>query len=221
MRRHDLARMIDHTLLKPEATPREVEAFCREALMHHFAAVCVNSMFVPAAASLLEGSDVAVCSVAGFPLGASSTAVKVSEAELAIAAGAIELDMVIAVGLLKAGEVDWVREDVAAVASTCHAQGVLLKVILETALLTDAEKVLGCELCKTAGADFVKTSTGFSRGGATIEDVALMRKTVGLQMGVKAAGGIRTYAEALALVGAGATRIGASQGVAILEEAPE
>ena len=221
MKRLELARMIDHTLLKPDATPSEVAHLCREALTYHFAAVCVNPIFVPAAAGKLAGSDVAVCTVVGFPLGATSTAIKVCEAELSIAKGATELDMVIAVGLLKAGRVDEVRADIAAVASACHAHGALLKVILETALLTDAEKVLGCELCVAADADFVKTSTGFSKGGATAEDVALMRKTVGPMMGVKAAGGIHNYAEALAMIAAGATRIGASQGVAIVGEAPE
>ncbi len=221
MRRHELARMIDHTLLKPEATPEEVGRLCREAREHHFASVCVNPIFVPLAAQLLAGSDVAVCTVVGFPLGATSTAVKVCETELAIAKGATEIDMVIAVGLLKAGQADRVREDIAAVAATCHAGGALLKVIIETALLTDAEKVVACEACKAAGADFVKTSTGFSKGGATVEDVALMRKTVGPQMGVKAAGGIHSYKDAIALIAAGATRIGASRGVAIVEEAAE
>ena len=220
MKRLDLARMIDHTLLKPEATPGEVELLCHEALAHHFAAVCVNPVFVPLAAAELSGSDVAVCTVVGFPLGATTTAMKVCEAESAIAKGAIELDMVIPVGLLKAGRVDQVREDITAVAAACHAQGALLKVILETVLLVDAEKVLACELCVASGADFVKTSTGFAGGGATVEDVALMRKTVGPQMGVKAAGGIHSYAQALAMIEAGATRIGASRGVAIVEEAP-
>ncbi len=221
MKRSELARMIDHTLLKPEATPQDVEHLCQEARTYHFASVCVNPLFVPLAAQQLAGSDVAVCSVVGFPLGATSTAMKVCEAELAVAKGATEIDMVIAVGLLKAGHSDQVREDIAAVAAVCHAQGALLKVIIEAVLLTDAEKVAACEACKAAGADFVKTSTGFAKGGATVEDVALMRRTVGPEMGVKAAGGIHDYVGAMALIEAGATRIGASRGVAILEEAPE
>ena len=221
MKRRELARTIDHTLLKPDATPSEVEHLCREALKYHFASVCVNLIFVPMAAKKLAGSDVAVCAVVGFPLGATSTAIKVCEAELAIAKGASEIDMVIAIGLLKAGKVDRVREDITAVAAVCHAQGALLKVIIEAALLTDAEKVAACEACQAAGADFVKTSTGFAKGGATVEDVALMRRTVGAEMGVKAAGGIHNYAEAIALIEAGATRLGASRGVDIVEEAPE
>ncbi|MGC9521185.1 MAG: deoxyribose-phosphate aldolase [Anaerolineae bacterium] len=221
MKRRELARYIDHTLLKPEATPAEVKRLCREALQYHFASVCVNPLFVPLAARKLAGSDVAVCTVVGFPLGATSTASKVCEAELAIAKGATEIDMVIAIGLLKAGQIDRVREDVAAVAAACHGAGALLKVIIETALLTDEEKVAACEASKAAGADFVKTSTGFSKGGATVEDVALMRKTVGPDLGVKAAGGVHNYAEAMAMIEAGATRIGASQGVTIVEGAPE
>jgi deoxyribose-phosphate aldolase len=221
MKRTDLARMIDHTLLKPEATPQEVGRLCQEARLHHFASVCVNPIFVSLAAQQLAGSDVAVCTVVGFPLGATSTAVKVCETELAIAKGATEIDMVIAVGFLKAGRVDWVRGDIAAVAAVCHAHGALLKVIIETALLTDAEKIAACEACKAAGADFVKTSTGFSKGGATVADVALMRETVGPVMGIKAAGGIHNYEGAMALIEAGATRIGASRGIAIVEEAPE
>ncbi|MGC9469779.1 MAG: deoxyribose-phosphate aldolase [Anaerolineae bacterium] len=219
MNRRELARYIDHTLLKPEATPGEVERICREALQHHFASVCINPIFVPLAARRLAGSDVAVCTVVGFPLGATSTASKVCETELAIAKGATEIDMVLAIGYLKAGKVDRVREDVAAVAAACHAEGAILKVILETALLTQDEKVTACELCKAVGADFVKTSTGFSKGGATVEDIALMRETVGPEMGVKAAGGIHTYEEALAMIEAGATRIGASRGVTIVEGA--
>lgn len=219
MNRCELARYIDHTLLKPEATPGEVERICREALQYHFASVCINPIFVPLAARKLAGSDVAVCTVVGFPLGATSTASKVCETELAIAKGATEIDMVLAIGYLKAGKVDRVREDVAAVAAACHAEGAILKVILETALLTQDEKVTACELCKAVSADFVKTSTGFSKGGATVEDIALMRETVGPEMGVKAAGGIHTYEEALAMIEAGATRIGASRGVTIVEGA--
>ncbi len=221
MNRRELARYIDHTLLKPEATPAEVERLCREALQYHFASVCVNPLFVPLAAKKLVGSDVAVCTVVGFPLGATSTATKVCEAELAIAKGATEIDMVLPIGLLKAGQVARVREDVAAVAAICHGSGALLKVIIETALLTDEEKVTACETCKAAGADFVKTSTGFAKGGATLEDVALMRETVGPDLGVKAAGGVHNYDEAMAMIEAGATRIGASLGVTIVEGAPE
>ena len=221
MNRQELARCIDHTLLKPEATPDAVAQVCREAVAYHFAAVCVNPVFVPLVAKELAGSDVAVCSVVGFPLGATSTASKVCETELAVAKGATEIDMVIPVGLLKAGKTIEVREDVAAVAAVCHGQGAILKVILETALLTDDEKVTACKLCQEAGADFVKTSTGFSTGGATAADIALMRKTVGPDMGVKAAGGIHNYAEAMAMIEAGATRIGASKGIAIVGGAPE
>jgi len=221
MNRQELARYIDHTLLKPEATPDAVVQVCREAVAYHFAAVCVNPVFVPLVARELAGSDVAVCSVVGFPLGATSTASKVCETELAVAKGATEIDMVIPVGLLKAGKTIEVREDIAAVAAACHGQGAILKVILETALLTDDEKVTACKLCQEAGADFVKTSTGFSTGGATAADIALMRKTVGPDMGVKAAGGIHNYAEAMAMIEAGATRIGASKGIAIVGGAPE
>ncbi|MBN1249092.1 MAG: deoxyribose-phosphate aldolase [Anaerolineae bacterium] len=221
MNRQELARTIDHTLLKPEAQPEEVARVCREALSYHFASVCINPVFVPQAAELLAGSDVAVCSVVGFPLGATLTGAKVCETELVVAQGATEVDMVIAVGLLKAGKVTEVQEDVAAVAAACHAGGAILKVILETALLTDDEKITACRLCQAAGADFVKTSTGFSTGGATVADIALMRKTVGPDMGVKAAGGIHTYDEAMAMIGAGATRIGASRSIAIAEGAPE
>jgi len=221
MNRQELTRYIDHTLLKAEATPDAVVLVCREAVAYHFATVCVNPVFVPLVAKELAGSDVAVCSVVGFPLGATSTASKVCETEVAVAKGATEIDMVIPVGLLKAGKIREVREDIAAVAAACHGQGAILKVILETALLTDDEKVTACKLCQQAGADFVKTSTGFSTGGATAADIALMRKTVGPDMGVKAAGGIHNYAEAMAMIEAGATRIGASKGIAIVEGAPE
>lgn len=220
MNRRELSRYIDHTLLKPEATPGDIERICREALQYHFAAVCINPVFVQIAARKLNTSDVAVCTVVGFPLGASTTAAKVCETELAIAGGATEIDMVLPIGLLKAGEHAQVHADITAVAAVCHRQQALLKVILETVLLTDAEKVTACKLCVEADADFVKTSTGFAGGGATREDVALMRRTVGPDMGVKAAGGIHNYDEALAMIEAGATRIGASQGVAIVEGAP-
>ncbi|MDF1514325.1 MAG: deoxyribose-phosphate aldolase [Anaerolineae bacterium] len=221
MKRLTLARYIDHTLLKPEATPEQVKTLCQEALANHFAAVCLNALYVPLAVDILRGSDVAVCTVIGFPLGATSTAVKVCEAEIAIAQGAVEIDMVIPVGLLKAGERARVYGDIAAVSAACHAHGAKLKVILETALLTNEEKVLACEICQQASADYVKTSTGFAKGGATVTDIALMRATVGPEMGIKAAGGIRDYETALAMIQAGATRIGASSSLAIVAGAPE
>ncbi len=220
MKRETLARYIDHTLLKPEATPEQVERLCEEALRYHFASVCVNPVYVSLAARKLAGSDIAVCTVVGFPLGATTTAVKVCEAEMAIVQGATEIDMVIPIGRLKAGERPAVRADIAAVAAVCRAGGALLKVIIETALLTEQEKIAACEIAKAAGADFVKTSTGFAKSGATVEDVALMRRVVGPNMGVKAAGGIRTYEAALQMIEAGATRIGASSSVAIVQGAP-
>lgn len=219
MKRQALARMIDHTLLKPEATPAQIKQLCAEAREHHFASVCINPLYVPLASEELAGSDVKVCTVIGFPLGATPTAVKVYEAELALAQGATELDMVIAIGQLKAGEEAAVRDDIAALAAVCHAHGALLKVIIEAALLSAAEKVTACRLAQEARADFVKTSTGFARSGATVADVALLRRTVGPEMGVKAAGGIRTYEQALAMIEAGASRIGASAGITILASA--
>jgi deoxyribose-phosphate aldolase len=211
---------LDHTQLKPEAHPDQIRALCEEARDHQMASVCVNPVYVPLASKLLADTDVDVCTVIGFPLGATSTAAKVCEAEVALAEGATELDMVMAIGLLKAGDRDAVRGDVGAVAAVAHAHGGLLKVIIETALLTDEEKVTACTLAKEAGADFVKTSTGFAASGAKVEDVALMRETVGPAMGVKAAGGIHTYAEAMAMIEAGATRIGASRSLTILDGAP-
>jgi len=221
LKKDEIARFIDHTLLKPEATPAQIERLCDEARRYGFAAVCVNPVYVRLAAERLQGAEVAVCSVVGFPLGATTTAAKVYEARQALADGASELDMVIHVGALKAGDYERVQEDIAAVADVCHKGGALLKVIIETALLDDAEKVTACRLAQTAGADFVKTSTGFAGGGATAEDVRLMRQTVGPRMGVKAAGGIRSYADALAMIEAGANRIGASAGVRIVEQAPD
>ncbi|TFG72133.1 MAG: deoxyribose-phosphate aldolase [Anaerolineales bacterium] len=220
MNRRILARYIDHTLLKAEATPAQITTLCEEALENHFAAVCINALYVPLAVPLCRGSDVAVCTVIGFQLGATSTAVKVCEAEIAMAQGATEIDTVIPVGLLIAQNRDRVYADIAALASVCHSQGAILKVILETALLTDEEKVLACEICKQAKADFVKTSTGFAKGGATAADIALMRKTVGPEMGIKAAGGIRNYETALEMIEAGATRIGASSSLEIMKGAP-
>ncbi|HEY68351.1 MAG TPA: deoxyribose-phosphate aldolase [Thermoflexia bacterium] len=221
LKKDEIARFIDHTLLKPEATPAQIERLCDEARRYGFAAVCVNPVYVRLAAGRLQGAEVAVCSVVGFPLGATTTAAKVYEARQALADGASELDMVIHVGALKAGDYERAQEDIAAVADVCHKGGALLKVIIETALLDDAEKVTACRLAQAAGADFVKTSTGFAGGGATAEDVRLMRQTVGPRMGVKAAGGIRSYADALAMIEAGANRIGASAGVRIVEQAPD
>ena len=215
-----LAARIDHTILKPQATPAEILGLCDEARENGFAAVCLNPVFVPAAAGRLAGSPVKVCTVVGFPLGAMTPAMKAEEARRAVSAGAREVDMVLWVGGLKAGQDEAVRADIAAVAEVCHQGQALLKVILETCLLTEAEKIRACELCVQARADFVKTSTGFSTGGATIEDVALMARTAGAAgLGVKAAGGIRTLADALAMLRAGATRLGSSGSVAILKEA--
>lgn len=214
-----IARMIDHTVLKPEATPAQVERLCEEARSYSFASVCVNGAYVPLAARLLDGAQTVVCATVGFPLGANATRVKVCEAEAAIADGAREVDMVLHVGALKAEDISAVHHDIAAVVAVCQTQGVLCKVILETVLLTDEEKVIACRVAQDAGADFVKTSTGFNTGGATVADIRLMRQTVGPEMGVKAAGGIRNLADALALIEAGANRLGASAGVAIVNEA--
>jgi deoxyribose-phosphate aldolase len=213
-----IAGLIDHTLLKPEATTSQIEALCDEAARFRFASVCVNPTFVSLCARRLAGTPVAVCTVIGFPLGATTTKTKVFEAAQAAANGARELDMVLAVGRLKAGELRDVAEDIAAVVETGHAAGALVKVIIETSLLSDEEKVAACLLAARAGADFVKTSTGFAGGGATAADVALMRCAVGPAVGVKASGGIRTLADAQSMVAAGADRIGASAGVAIVKE---
>jgi deoxyribose-phosphate aldolase len=221
LNKSEIARLIDHTLLKPEATSVQVVRLCEEARQHGFAAVCINPVFVVRAARELEGSGVEVCTVAGFPLGASTTVVKVAEANQAISEGATEIDMVLRVGALKAGDHAAVQDDITALVDACHAGGALLKVIIEAVLLDENEKVAACRLSQAAGADFVKTSTGFAGGGATLADVRLMRETVGPAMGVKAAGGVRDYSDALAMVEAGATRIGASAGVRIVEQAPE
>lgn len=213
----NIAAMIDHTLLKPEATPAQIATLCDEARTHQFASVCVNPTYVAMCAQLLGDSGVPVCTVVGFPLGATTTASKVFETEEAIANGAREIDMVQAVGRLKAGEHDYVREDIRRVAAVAHAGGAICKVILETALLTDDEKREACVLAVEAGADFVKTSTGFLGGGATVADITLMRTTVGPDIGVKASGGVRTRDDALAMIAAGATRIGASAGVQIIQ----
>lgn len=215
-----IARLIDHTLLKPDATREQIVALCEEARSYHFASVCVNPTHVQLCAELLhDAPDVAVCTVVGFPLGASLPEVKAFEAEQAIDQGAKEVDMVQNVGALKSGDVDLVRRDIAAVVGVAHAHDALCKVILETGLLTESEKELACRLAQEAGADFVKTSTGFGPGGATAEDIALMRRTVGPEMGVKASGGVRSFADLQQMVAAGATRIGASAGAQIVEEA--
>ncbi|MGC8594232.1 MAG: deoxyribose-phosphate aldolase [Candidatus Kryptoniota bacterium] len=214
----ELARMIDHTILKPEATQKEVEIVCSEAIEYRFASVCVNPSFVHLAADILKGSDVKVCTVVGFPLGATTTRTKAFETEEAIQAGASEIDMVINVGRLRGGDNPYVIEDIETVARIVHKYNALLKVIIETCLLTDAEKVKACTLAVEGGADFVKTSTGFNRGGATIEDVILLRKAVGEKIGVKASGGIRRRSDALAMISAGANRIGTSSSVKIVTE---
>jgi len=213
-----LAGRIDHTLLKPEATPAQVLALCQEAREHRFAAVCVNPRHVPLCVQALQGSGVAVCTVAGFPLGATTPGAKAYDAREAVRAGAAEVDMVLSIGLLKAGEDGSVRKEISRVVRACHRQGALCKVIIETALLDDAEKVRACRLAVAAGADFVKTSTGFARAGATVYDVLLMRTTVGKRAKVKAAGGIRTLADALKMLVAGADRLGASAGVQLVAE---
>lgn len=204
---------IDHTLLKPDATPEQIRRLCTEADENGFASVCVNPAYVPLAAELLKDSAVNVCTVIGFPLGMNATAIKAAEALKAVQDGADELDMVIQVGQLKSGNLAYVEDDIRAVVEA--GGGRLVKVIIETALLTDEEKVTACQLAQRAGADFVKTCTGFSGGAASVHDIALMRKTVGPNMGVKASGGVRDYASAVALIEAGATRIGTSSGVAI------
>lgn len=216
----DYAKMIDHTLLKPEATKEQVKNLCEEAVQYGFHSVCVNSSFVYYCAELLKDSDVKVCTVIGFPLGAMSTAGKAAEAQAAVADGAGELDMVIHVGMIKSGDWDYVKQDIASVVEAAGDKAIV-KVILETCLLTDEEKRKACMICKEAGASFVKTSTGFSNGGATVKDVALMREAVGSDMGVKASGGIRSFQDARAMVEAGADRIGASSGIAIIREQKE
>jgi len=211
----NFARMIDHTLLKAEATKEQIEKLCDEAKQFNFASVCVNPTWVKRSSELLQGTDVLVCTVIGFPLGANTPAVKAFEAKDAIANGAKEVDMVINIGALKDKNYDLVQADIAAVVEAAK-DSALVKVIIESCLLTDEEKVKACELAVAAGADYVKTSTGFSTGGATAEDIALMRKTVGPELGVKASGGVRSLEDMKKMVEAGATRIGASSGVAIM-----
>jgi len=219
LRPEELAKYIDHTLLKPEATTEQIERLCGEARQYGFAAVCVNPCNVATAADALEGSSVAVCTVVGFPLGANMREIKSMEAGCAIDMGAREIDMVLNVGALKGGDDDRVLDDIQGVVEICSDSDAVCKVIIECALLSSDEKVRACQLAREAGAHFVKTSTGFASGGATVEDVALMRKTVGPELGVKAAGGIRTLADVEAMLAAGATRIGASASVQIMQQA--
>lgn len=214
----ELAKYMDHTLLKADATAEQIDRVAAEARELNTASVCVNGYWVPRVAAALEGTDVMTCAVIGFPLGAMSTAAKAAETADVVAAGAREVDMVINIGELKAGNDDVVRADIAAVAEAVHAGGAHLKVIIECCLLTEEEKVRASRLTVEGGADFVKTSTGFSTGGATVEDVRLMRETVGPDFGVKAAGGIRTLADAEAMIEAGANRLGVSASIAILSE---
>ena len=219
--RASLATYMDHTLLKPEATAADIDRIVAEARQYGTASVCVNPYWVARVAAGLAGSGVKTCTVIGFPLGATSTASKVAETRDATAHGAQEIDMVINIGELKAGNDDAVRSDISAVANAAHEAGALLKVIIETCLLSDEEKRRACELSVAGGADFVKTSTGFSTGGATTADITLMRETVGPELGVKASGGIRALEAAIAMIEAGATRLGVSAAVSILEEVNE
>lgn len=211
----DLARFIDHTLLKPEASREQVDTLCDEAAKHRFYSVCVNSSWVEHCARRLGGTGVKICAVVGFPLGAMDSRVKAFEARTAVSKGADEIDMVMNVGAMKAGNIKTVREDMLAVRRACRT-GIVLKVIIETCLLNDEEKVLACQIAKDIGADFVKTSTGFNKAGATPADIALMRRTVGPGMGVKAAGGVKSFEDAVAMIENGATRLGTSSGVLLV-----
>ena len=215
-----IAAYIDHTLLKQDATIQQIDKLCAEAAEYHFASVCVNPWYVPRCVKNLEGSGVKVCTVVGFPLGATTLETKVFETLQAVKSGAQEIDMVINVCAMKSGNTKAIEQEIQALAAAVEGSAIL-KVIIEACLLTDEEKVLACQIAKRAGADYVKTSTGFSTGGATVSDVALMRKTVGAEMGVKAAGGIRDYAAAKAMIEAGASRIGASAGIAIVQQEQE
>ena len=217
MNREEILSHVDHTLLKPEATWPQIQQLCDEAIANHTASVCINTCYVKQAVEYMAGR-IPVCCVVGFPLGACLSEAKAAETRLAVEAGAEEVDMVINIGMAKAGDWDYVRKDIAAVVVAAHPKAIV-KVIIECCLLTDDEKVTACLMAKEAGADFVKTSTGFSTHGATEADVALMRDTVGADMGVKAAGGIRTYADAMKMIAAGANRLGASAGIAIMKEA--
>lgn len=215
----EVAKLIDYTLIRPEATRQNIETLCREALEFEFANVCINPVWVTLAAPLLHGSGVGVCAVVAFPLGATTADVKAYEARRAIAGGAHEIDMVINIGALKSGERDAVLSDIEGVTAACREKAAVSKVIIETALLTDEEKTAACMLAKTAGADFVKTSTGLGTGGATAADVRLIRRVVGPAMGIKAAGGIRDLMAVKAMMAAGATRIGTSAAVQIMQQA--
>lgn len=216
----EMAKYFDHTILKPEAAIDAIDALCDEAATYGFKAVCVNSGHIAHVAQRLQGTGVEVCSVVGFPLGAMHTRVKAFEAQTAVENGATELDMVLSIGAIKSGDTKGAQADIHAVRQAAGS-GRILKVIIETCLLTEKEKILACQISKAAGADFVKTSTGFSSGGAIMEDIALMRKTVGRKMGVKASGGIKDWDTALAMIKAGANRIGTSSGVAIVGNAPD
>lgn len=213
----NIVSYIDHTILAADATRADIERICAEAVKYHFKSVCVNPIWVSTVTEALAGSGVLTCSVIGFPFGATTTASKVFEARGAIADGAKEIDMVINIAAAKAGDETGLIADISAIADAVHEGGAILKVIIETSLLTDEEKVLACRASVAAGADFVKTSTGFAGGGATLEDVALMRATVGPDLGVKASGGVRSLETARAMIAAGATRLGSSSGVAIVE----
>jgi deoxyribose-phosphate aldolase len=217
----EVAELIDHTLLKPEATRSDVERLCKEALEYQFASVCVNSVFVAQVVAALKNSAVKTCVVTGFPLGANLPAVKLAETRAALEQGAREIDMVISVGTLKGGDASGVLAEIESLARAAHEQQGILKVIIETSLLSEEEKSRACRLAREAKADFVKTSTGFSSAGATVADVALMRRVVGPEMGVKASGGVRTLDDLLKMVEAGASRIGTSNGVGIVREARE
>lgn len=221
IKKKQLAKMIDHTLLKPYAMQKDIVRLCDEAKRYGFAAVCVNPTYVPLASELLRGSGVKVDTVIGFPLGANTPKAKAYEAEVAIADGAEELDMVINIGALKSGDFHLVKKDIVAVVKAAQKGNATLKVIIEACYLTDEEKVKVCQIILDSGCDFVKTSTGFGDYGAKVEDVKLLRKIAGNQMGVKAAGGIRTYEDALKMVNAGASRLGASNGIRILKNCPE
>lgn len=215
-----IAAYIDHTLLKQDAAAPQIDRLCTEAAQYHFASVCVNPWYVPRCVKHLQGTGVKVCTVVGFPLGATTTESKVFETLQAVRSGAEEIDMVMNVCAMKSGNTRAIEQEIQALAAAVEGHAIL-KVILETCLLTEEEKILACQIAKRAGADYVKTSTGFSTGGATVADVALMRRTVGPEMGVKAAGGIRDYATAKAMLDAGATRIGASAGIAIVQQEQE
>ena len=215
----NINQLIDHTILKPEASIDDIRKLCIEAKEYNFYSVCVNSAYVNVAYNFLLHSNVKVCSVVGFPLGAMIKEAKAYEAKFAVDSGAEEIDMVINIGLLKSGKIDLFERDIKKVREACKAS--VLKVIIETCLLTDKEKILACQIAKEYGADFVKTSTGFSTGGATEHDIELMRKTVGDKMGVKASGGIKTYEDAIRMINAGANRLGTSSGIAIMKSAKE